>query len=270
MVGEDCVYGSSCFLKAAVAFVSETTIDWWFVFGAWGLLELAIASAVRARTADRQAAAQREAARQAEIRALRYQVNPHFLFNLLNSLSTLVMQRNWSEAELLIGETGRYFRSTLETDSLVDSTLGDEVEMQMRYLALERRRFPTRLIAQCEIPDKLATASVPPLILQPLIENAVKHGVSRATAPVTISIRASEEVGAKLRILVEDDACVAGPHDPGVAAGTPQQGLGIGLRNVAERLRTSFGSQASHRAGPKPDGGYQVELLLPLVLKEAR
>lgn len=261
MAGEACTYGSPCFLKAAIEFVSATTIDWWFVFGAWGLLDLSLASAARARTADRLAAAHREAARQAEIRALRYQVNPHFLFNILNSISALVIQRNWSEAEMLIGESGRFFRSSLEIDPMADSTLADEVEMQMRYLALERRRFPARLKTEFEIPDALATSSIPSLILQPLVENAVKHGVSRTTSQVTISIRASEEPGDRLRIVVEDDAAPRPADIPG---------LGIGLKNVADRLRTRFGSQASHSAGPKPDGGYRVELLVPLLREQQR
>lgn len=257
MTGEACVYGSPCFLKAAIEFVSATTIDWWFVFGAWGLLDLSLASAARARTADRLAAAHREAARQAEIRALRYQVNPHFLFNILNSISALVMQRNWCDAEVLIGECGRFFRSSIEIDPLADNTLADEVEMQMRYLALEKRRFPARLQTEFEIPDALATSSIPSLILQPLVENAVKHGVSRTTSPVTISIHASEEPSDRLRIVVEDDTTA--PHP------TETPGLGIGLKNVADRLRTRFGNQASLSAGPKPSGGYRVELLMPLV-----
>lgn len=261
MAGEACIYGSPCFLKAAIEFVSATTIDWWFVFGAWGLLDLSLASAARASAAGRLAAAHREAARQAEIRALRYQVNPHFLFNILNSISALVMQRNWSEAEMLIGECGRFFRSSLEIDPMADSTLADEIEMQMRYLSLEKRRFPARLKTEYEIPDALGTTSIPSLILQPLVENAVKHGVSRTSSPVTISIRASEDPGDRLRIVVEDDAA----RDP---AETP--GLGIGLKNVADRLRMRFGAQASHAAGPKPGGGYRVELLVPLVREQQR
>jgi len=260
MSGEDCVYGSPCFLKAAIEFVSETTIEWWFVFGAWGLLDLSVASAARARIADRLAAAHREAARQAELRALRYQINPHFLFNILNSISALVLQRNWSEAETLIGEYGRFFRASLEMDPMADSTLADEVEMQMRYLALEKRRFPSRLKTRYEIPEALGTSSIPSLILQPLVENAVKHGVSRTTSPVTISIRASQEPGDRLRIVVEDDAAPPCP--------TESPGLGIGLKNVGDRLRMRFGAQASHSAGPKPGGGYRVELLVPLVREQ--
>jgi two-component system LytT family sensor kinase len=258
--------GLPCTLHDAVAAISELAINWAFVFTAWGMLYLSLASAVETRAADRRAAADREAARLAEVRALRYQVNPHFLFNLLNALSSLVIRRRLAEAEALIGEIGQFFRYSLAADPVADSALGDEVAMQVRYLDLERRRFPSRLVTELDIPAGLEAALVPSLILQPLVENAIKHGLGRTARVVTIAIRASEAPGKRLRILVEDDAR---PGDDGRATrrrGEQAKGLGIGLRNVADRLRARFGAQASCSAAPIPAGGFRVELLMPLVL----
>ena len=267
VAGDTCrIGGLPCTLQDAVAAISEQAINWSFVFAAWGMLYLSLASAVETRAADQRAATHREAARLAEIRALRYQVNPHFLFNLLNALSSLVIKRQLSAAEALIGEIGQFFRYSLAADPVADSTLGDEIEMQARYLDLERRRFPDRLLTRFDIAPGLAGALAPSLILQPLVENAVKHGLGRTASAVTIGIRASEAPGQKLRIIVEDDAR---PGEGGVGPEgrfDPTPGLGIGLKNVADRLRARFGADASCTAGPIPTGGFRVELLLPLLL----
>jgi LytS/YehU family sensor histidine kinase len=130
--------------------------------------------------------------------------------------------------------------------------------MQTRYLALERRRFPDRLVVVRDLDPEVEHALVPALLLQPLVENAIKYGVERSAAPVTLSLRAEPIADGRLRILIEDDARPAS----GVA---PPGGFGIGLSNVAQRLRARFGEAARCEAGPRPDGGFRVELLLPLV-----
>jgi len=264
--GDTCAHGLPCTLHDAIVSISDQTINWSFVFAAWGLLYLSMVAAMQTRAADLRAATHREAARVAEIRALRYQINPHFLFNLLNALSTLVIRRQLSEAEALIGEIGRFFRYSLAADPVADAVLGDEIEMQARYLELERRRFPSRLNIVFDVDEKVAAALTPSLILQPIVENAVKHGVGRTSSTVTIAIRASEASGGRLRIVIEDNARPGddGPMDaPDASAPT---GLGIGLKNVADRLRARFGADTACLAGPLPGGGYRVELIMPLVL----
>ena len=263
--GEPCGHGLGCTLTHAVDGISDLATNWAFVFTAWGMLYLSLASAAQIREADQRAAGDREAARLAEIRALRYQINPHFLFNLLNTLSTLVIKRQLAEAETLIGEIGRFFRYSLAADPVADSILSDEIAMQARYLDLERRRFPSRLNTEFDIADGVTTALVPSLILQPLVENAIKHGVGRTGAAVTISIRASETPGHQLRIVVEDDALPEAHALKGDLT-TSAAGLGVGLKNVAERLRARFGAGTSCVAGPLKTGGYRVELLMPLVI----
>jgi LytS/YehU family sensor histidine kinase len=263
MTEQTCMNGLPCTLHDIVSGISDLWINWSFVFAAWGLLYLALASAAETRAADLRAGAHREAARIAEIRSLRYQINPHFLFNVLNSLTGLVSQRDTREAEALIAEIGRFFRYSLMADPLADATLTDEIGMQTRYLELERRRFPDRIEVQVEIADAAAQALLPSLILQPLIENAIKHGVSRSSAPVRITIRATATPDGQLSLVVEDNAR---PSEAAGDARVPRrvEGLGIGLKNVAERLALRFGDSAACLAGPLAAGGFRVELSMPL------
>ena len=254
--GETCAHGHACTLGDAAVAITETLINWSFVFAAWGLLYIAMAWAAETQAAERRAGAYREAARLAEIRALRYQVNPHFLFNVLNSLGALVRRRDSAEAEGLIEEIGGFFRHSLSGDPVADSTLGDEVDMQLRYLAIERRRFPERITVDIDVAPALRSASVPALILQPLVENMIKHGVGRTTAMVRAAIRADLLPDGALRIVVEDDA--PSPDD-----GSGAVGLGVGLRNVAERLAARYGPAARLVAGPRDGAGYRAELVIP-------
>lgn len=233
------------------------TISWLFVFAAWGLLHLAIRATIEARAADSRATAEREAARIAEIRALRYQVNPHFLFNCLNSLGTLVDRSDRVAARRMIGQLSSFLRYGLAIDPLADVDLEDEVEMQSRYLEIERLRFGHRLTVIIDIKLPLQRARIPSLLLQPLVENAIKHGVATTSGPVTVALRASIASNGQVRIIVDDDA----PK----AEGDQQPELGIGLRNVRERLRARFEETASLVVGTLPDGGFRAEILMPLV-----
>lgn len=260
--GEGCGGGRSCTMHDLVVSVSDQLINWTFVFVAWGTLYLSLASAARTRAADRRASEHREAARLAQIRALRYQVNPHFLFNVLNSLTALVSRRETAEAEALIGEIGAFLRFGLATDPIADTELRDEIEMQRRYLELERRRFPARLTFTIDAAPGTEAARVPPLILQPLIENAVKHGVSRTTAPVTIRVTSRMAPGPSVEIVVRDDAL---PVDPAECPAAPTDGLGVGLSNVCDRLAARFGAAASLEAGPVAGGGFRAVVTLPLL-----
>ena len=257
--GEGCENNQPCTFHDLVVSVSDMLIYWSFIFIAWGMLYLSLAAAAQARAADQRAATHLEAARLAQIRALRYQVNPHFLFNVLNSLTALVSRRETAEAELLIGEIGTFLRQGLSTDPVADTILEDEIEMQRRYLDLERRRFPQRLLVEIDVAPEAADAAVPPLILQPLIENAVKHGIGRTGQPVTIAIRAKVLPDGRLCLTVQDDAPTAFVGEPA------PDGLGVGQRNVSDRLEARYGAGAAFAAGPLADGGYRATLVLPLV-----
>jgi two-component system, LytTR family, sensor kinase len=171
----------------AVQMILDSTLNWYFFIVAWAVLYVALSYAAEVQRAERSAAGFRAAAQAAELRALRYQVNPHFLFNTLNSLSSLVLTSKSDEAERMIMNLSTFFRTSLTGDPTEDVPLFEEIRLQRLYLDIEAVRFPDRLKVEIEIPDQLRTACVPGLILQPLVENAIKYGVSRARRPVTLS-----------------------------------------------------------------------------------
>ena len=260
--GETCFNGKPCEFEQLRLLTIEYAVNWTFVFLLWGLLHDWIVTADRARIAERHAAVDRETARRAALDALRYQLNPHFLFNCLNGLSTLVGRRESAAAEAMIGEMATFIRASLAPDPGGDVAVQDEIDTQLLYLELERRRFPGLTVA-VSVDPAAAGALVPPLILQPLVENAVKHGVGRSTVPVTISISAFAERD-RLRLVVEDVAAEPVSRPAGTSAG-----FGIGLRNVSERLSLRFGADATSLESTALERGYRVELVMPVSLPGA-
>ena len=239
--------------KAPLAVIAEKAANDYFFFVAWGALYLALRYAAQAGALERHAAELRGAAREAELRALRYQVNPHFLFNTLNSLSALVMAGRVVEAERMIARISTFFRTSLSGDPTEDVELGEEIRLQQLYLEIEMVRFPDRLRFAIDIPDPLSTAAVPGLILQPLVENAVKHGVACSREIVTIAISARDLTGV-LELTVSDNAAVPS---------LPVDGAGVGLRNVADRLSARYGEAGSITAQAQAGGGFVATLRLP-------
>jgi len=191
----------------------------------------------------------------AQLNALRYQLNPHFLFNTLNSVASLISKKMGPEAETMVVSLSDFLRSTLRMDSGREITLEEEIKLQSLYLDIEKIRFPQRLIVTIDVPAQLNTVCVPNLITQPLIENAIKHGVGRSAAPVHLEVIA-RDWGGKLSIEVRDDG--------GDATSSAPSGTQVGLRNVAERLKLRFGDQGSLVAGRRPEGGFSARILLPL------
>jgi len=237
--------------------ITDSALNWYFFIVAWAVLYIALSYAHAVRDAERRAGEFRAAARDAELRALRYQVNPHFLFNTLNSLSSLVLTGKREGAEQMILNLATFFRTSLTADPTEDVTLAEEIRLQQLYLDIETVRFPDRLIVEIDVPDALLSACVPCLILQPLVENAIKYGVSPARRPVTLRIRALEDSHG-LVLIVEDDG------DAAPAADAPR-GTGTGLRNVRDRLAARFGEEAGVRWGPLPERGFAVTLFLPVI-----
>jgi LytS/YehU family sensor histidine kinase len=236
--------------------IADGAVTWYFFFAAWASFYVAMSAGNQLRIAERRAGEFERAAQSAQLRALRYQVNPHFLFNTLNSLSSLIMSRREDEAERMILSLSNFFRSTLAVDPTSDVSLAEEIRFQMLYLDIEKARFPSRLNVQTEIPDELLDARMPALLLQPIIENAIKYGVARAKQAITLSIRAAQEDG-RLRVTIENNANPADQVD--------DHGTGVGLTNVCERLSARFGGAAECRFGPIETGGFRVTLTMPLV-----
>ena len=236
--------------------IADNSANGYFFFIAWAALYLALCYAAEAQMLERRTAQLRGAAQAAELRALRYQVNPHFLFNTLNSLSSLVMTGKREEAERMILNLSNFFRTSLSGDPTEDVPLSAEIQLQRLYLDIEGVRFPDRLLVKVDLPERLRNACVPGLLLQPLVENAVKYGVARSRRPVTIRLAALEDSGG-LVLTVENDG------EPG-GVRAEEQGTGVGLANVRDRLAARFGDRASCRWGPLPGGGFRVTLTMPI------
>ena len=236
--------------------IAEVAITRYFFLIAWAALYVAMGFAGAVQIAERRTAEFARAAQSAELRALRYQVNPHFLFNTLNSLSALVMTGRRDKAEAMIMSLSTFYRTSLSGEPSEDVSVADEIALQRLYLDIEAVRFPERLTFEVALPDALANARVPGLILQPLVENAVKHGVSRTTQPVAITIIAAIIDGALEIVVCDSGAANASPPD--------DKGHGIGLANVRDRLAARFGDAARLDAGPLPDGGWRAAIHLPL------
>ncbi len=216
--------------------------------------------AARAREVELSAAQARAAeaetlATTARLSALRYQLNPHFLFNTLNSLSSLVITDRSAEADAMLHKLSDFLRATLITDTDGLVPLEQEFAMLETYLAIERERFGDRLHAELVCPAELGEVRVPSFITQPLVENAIKYAVAPIRRPVTIRAAARmSPLG--LEISIEDDG------NPAKAAATAT-GTGLGLTNVRERLQVLYGDAAGMVAGTTPDGGYRVVLAIP-------
>lgn len=234
--------------------VLEIALGRYFLLLAWASTYFALLAGVQARAAERREQQFRSAAKAAELRSLRYQVNPHFLFNTLNSLSALVMTGKADRAEKMIQTISRFYRHSLADEPTSDVTLKGEFDLQQLYLDIEAVRFPERLVPVFDLPEDLEEARIPGMILQPLVENSVKYAVSAETRPVTITIAAREEFD-RLVVTVSDDG-------PGVPEGTAH-GFGIGLANVQERLEARFGADIGFTSAPIP-GGYKTEIRIPL------
>ncbi|GAA0295918.1 hypothetical protein GCM10009087_02080 [Sphingomonas oligophenolica] len=228
----------------------------WFGYClAWTGTHLAMTYHWEVEDEQQRAAALVELAQQAQIAALRYQINPHFLFNTLNSISALVMERRNDDAESMLLNLSAFVRTTFATDPSALIPLSEEVGLQRLYLEIEEARFSERMRVIFEIPESLEGALVPALILQPLVENALRHGVGESEAMTVVRICAARR-SHRLQLLVDDDG--AGWRRSG--------GTGLGLNNVRDRLQAHFGDQASFTAGARATGGFRVELELPLEL----
>lgn len=236
--------------------ITEVAFGRYFMLLAWCALYLALLTGEKARSAERREGEYRRAAKAAELRSLRYQVNPHFLFNTLNSLSAMVLTGKTQAAERMIQTISTFYRRSLADDPTSDVLLRDEIELQKLYLDIESVRFPMRLRAEYDIPADLEETLIPGMILQPLIENSVKHAVAPSSGQVTITLAAREEYG-RLVLSVSDNGAAAAVNDE------TRPGFGIGLNNVSERLQARFGDEATVASGPVPDG-FATYLRLPM------
>jgi LytS/YehU family sensor histidine kinase len=229
---------------------------WTWFFVAWAGLYMALMYSFDVRDEQRCAAELKEQAHVARLQALHSQINPHFLFNSLNSVSALILDNDTEAAEAMVTKLARFLRLGLAADPTQKIALSLEVELQRSYLEIEQLRYPD-LVIDISVPSHLEQALVPALILQPLVENAVKYGVGGAEPPATVSINACSQ-GASLTLEV---------FDSGMGKAQPSGG-GIGLANVRQRLQLLFGeSRSSLTADRQADGRFRAGITIPLELK---
>jgi LytS/YehU family sensor histidine kinase len=170
----------------------------------------------------------------------------------------LILAQRTDTAEQMIMNLSTFFRTTLSADPTADVSLEEEIRLQRLYLDIEQVRFPERLRVEINVPPELGSVQVPVLILQPIVENAIKYGVARSKRPVTIRISAAEEAG-RLQISVTDDGDVL-PKD---SLGAP--GEGVGLANVCDRLAARYGAEAGCSHGQGAERGYTAHIAMPIV-----
>ena len=242
-------------------YAADSTVTWFFFFAAWTAFYMAMLAQAEAHRAHRRLAVAENAAQTAQVRALRYQVNPHFLFNTLNSLSSLVMTGRTDRAETMLLALSTFFRTSLSLDPTAEVTLAEEIDLQRLYLDIEKARFPDRLHVEIRVPEGLQQARLPALILQPIVENAIKYGVSKSRKAVLIEIEARHLGDGRMVVEISNRLKSGGEIDLSAAT---HEGTGVGLANVCQRLEARFGNRASCRYGPIAGGGFKVSLTTPV------
>ncbi|MDH4019200.1 MAG: histidine kinase [Xanthomonadales bacterium] len=196
-------------------------------------------------------------AKNAQLGMLQYQLNPHFLFNTLNTISALVKFKENEKAHRMITQLGHFLRYSLDNDPALKISLEQEVEALMLYLEIEQTRFSERLTLQFDIDEQAARALVPSLLLQPLAENSIKYAIAANEDGGTISLRANVQDD-ELQIELADTG-------PGMANNRPKPGTGrrVGLHNTLERLKTLYNDAYTFDIKLRPSGGLKINIHIP-------
>jgi two-component system, LytTR family, sensor kinase len=234
------------------------------LFLLWSAFCSAILYAAQLQERERSLLQAQVLAREAELKMLRYQINPHFLFNTLNAVSALIVTGQAQAADAMITKLARFFRNALSRESTAKVTLAEELRVQLEYLNIELTRFPDRLSWSTQLEPGLDKALVPHLILQPLFENAIKHGVARNASPVELQLSAQRRDG-QLILRLGNEAKRVGLKPDLQPDRHPAAGEGVGLANVARRLVNFYGA-ASGLSVVQREGRFTVELRLPIEL----
>jgi two-component system LytT family sensor kinase len=202
------------------------------------------------------------AAHQAQLKMLRYQLNPHFLFNTLNAISTLILDGANETANMAVSRLSDFLRYTLDNDPMSQVTLGSEMAALDLYLEIEKVRFGDRLVVEKKIEANAREALVPSLILQPLIENAIKYAISPCEDGGTLRI--SARVQHKTLVLQLSDT------GPGFGNGNGnQKSGGVGLKNTRERLQQLYGDNQAFALAPNEPNGVTITINIPYEVEDA-
>lgn len=203
-------------------------------------------------------------AHEAQLRMLRYQLNPHFLFNTLNAISTLILEKDTSTANQMVSKLSSFLRYSLDKDPMQKVDLNHEINTMKLYLEIEQVRFEDRLKVNINVEPPAGLALVPSLLLQPLVENSIKHAIALRLDGGTISINAKVHAG-DLLLEVSDDG-----HGLDLKPGEKPNFSGVGLVNTMERLEELYGDSHSCKFLPVLPKGLKVEIRIPLEYEKAR
>jgi signal transduction histidine kinase len=215
-----------------------------------------ITSFRRSQLRERRSAELEARLSQSQLHALRMQINPHFLFNTLNAISTLIYV-NPRAADEMIADLSALLRRSLDTAERQETSLSEEIQFIRAYIAIEQKRFAERLQVNINIPDDLSDALVPCLILQPLVENAIRHGIEPLRAPGLISIQAKRH-GPRLILTVQDNG-----KGPSPSPSPDSSASGVGLPNTQARLLALYGANHQFLFTAANPRGCLVEIHLP-------
>jgi len=234
------------------------------LLGAWSALYYGINFFLIAERQTVQLLKLEATASSAQLAMLRYQLNPHFLFNTLNSISTLVLLKHNDRANAMLGRLASFLRYTLVNEPEAQVTLEQEFETLKLYLDIEKMRFEERLRARFELDPRAAKARLPSLLLQPLVENAIKYAVTPQEDGAEIAI-AARLTGERVQITVSDTG-------PGLNDATvrPSYSTGVGLANIRDRLAQAYGPDHRFDSGNAPAGGFVVTVEIPMVVDVQR
>jgi hypothetical protein len=241
------------------------TMSSFYVFLCWSGLYFGIKYYQQFQEQTEQTLKATAAAHQAQLKMLRYQLNPHFLFNTLNAISTLILDKSNETANLAVSRLSDFLRYTLDNDPTKRVTLGSELHAIDLYLEIEKVRFGDRLVVQKEIEQSALQALVPSLILQPLIENAIKYAISPSEDGGTLRISARVH-GGTLMLQIADNG-------PGLGNGNAdgngtKKSSGVGLRNTRERLQQFFGDDQDFTLAPNVPTGVIITINMPFETDE--
>jgi len=242
------------------------------LLGAWSALYYAINFYIQVEEQNDQLIQLENQATSAQLAMLRYQLNPHFLFNTLNSISTLVLLKQTEPANAMLSRLSSFLRYTLINEPTARVTVAQEIETLKLYLDIERMRFEERLRTEFRVEDEVRQALMPSLLLQPLVENAIKYAVSPLEEGAQITIEA-QLVGPMLRVTVSDTGAGLPPGaDPsklfGVTSESSQHSTGVGLANIRDRLAQAYGENQRFEIADRPEGGVAVVIELPFEARE--
>lgn len=243
-------------LYEAVSYMETFNSSWWII-GAWSVLYFAMKYRTVFQEVRESALKSAAMAHEAQLKMLRYQLNPHFLFNTLNAISTLVLEKNTELANRMVTKLSSFLRFSLDNDPMQKITLEQELEAIGLYLDIEKVRFEERLRLEQDIEQGARQALIPSLLLQPLVENAIKYGIARAEEGSRLRIAARVFAG-DLLLEVSDD----GPGAELVDGHIPSAN-GVGLKNTRERLRELYGSQHSFKLSNTEPHGLTVNIRIP-------